>query len=483
MNETESNVISLHDRRRHQPDRQQSYEQHIDQTFAALERETESRPKMDQSDRPVVASNLHRILARFETQAGRKKIDVVRALHMGSDTASTKKLYNYTISSASDKQDKLISDVINYKAFAQKAAELAGWNKKQTIIDLFKNSSYSGIAANHSNNYADFSDIVHMLHKMTHWLRRHTEIDGYYRDLASLPLHTEEGDFAVNTVTDDNLPQHIEKGMPVWLYFSTAIPSISLYRRRLITVPVNFVSGTNLPVEQRFEDVPPSTVGSRTLEYRRYLQVRLGIAPLDKSLDPQPVFDLRTTTELWDAEEFVATIPYGVPPERNWTLVEFRTAPFPDVAAYDDRNDAEKAHIHDGIGWFRVPRGVALSTLTAGAEDWPTFEKRWVQAFDQLVEEVDALSCARHLGRRLDATIESSLYRYPSRPFKSPPNTIASLLESNLYDRGDSPDNGSVDLILKQNIERRFQAMKTAVERRGQLVDTHRKELDDFWDS
>ncbi|MFK0688821.1 hypothetical protein ACFX5Q_11515 [Mesorhizobium sp. IMUNJ 23033] len=485
MSDTESNVISFHDRRRHQPDRKQSYEQHIDRTFAALEAETRRRPKMDQSDRPVVAANLHRILERFETESGHKKIDVVQALNLGSDTSSTKVLWNYTISESSDRPDKLISNIRNYKLLAQKAANLATWSEKETIIDLFKGSSYSEFNNNDSDKDFDFSEVAQMLHKMTQWLRRHTEIDDYYRYLASFPLHTDEGDFAVNTVMRYSLPQHIENGMPVWLYFSTAIPSTALYRRSLVRVPVKFISGTHLPIEQRFEDVPPSAVGARTLEFRKYLQVRLGIAPLGKSLDPQPVFDLRTTAELWDAEEFVATIPYGdsVPLVRNWTLVEYRTAPFPEVAAYDDTNDAEKAHSHDGIGWFRVPRGVALSTLTAGAEDWPTFEKRWVQAFDQLVEEVDALSCARHLGRRLDATIESNLYRYPSHPFKSPPNTIASLLESNLYDRDDSPDNGSIDLILKQNIERRFQTMKTAVERRSQRVDSHRKELDDFWDS
>jgi len=106
--------------------------------YAAIDAALEKNPRMTRDqDRTTVARNLGDILAEFQKCTGIKKRDVLRAASIGGPDDSTKQLFNYTLTPQNEtekRKSKLIKHTRKYRDIAEKAAEMARWNKRGILI-------------------------------------------------------------------------------------------------------------------------------------------------------------------------------------------------------------------------------------------------------------------------------------------------------------------------------------------------------------
>jgi hypothetical protein len=228
-------------------------------------------PKMTRTeDRKIVASNLGKILDRFEREGKGKKKDVLRLANMGDQspdsTDSTKLLYNYTLpegTTASDQRiAKLVKRTENYKKLAQIAANIAGWTEENILTSLFDGSSYD---SGEASGPVDLPDYLF-------------DLNDTYETLRKFPCCDESGNFVVNCQVSP-LPEAAGR-FPG--FFGKAIPGITLYRVLASELPVDFASEEGMDLTAWPDDCPPDSLIEQ-LTFRRYFEVRLGVAPEDAS--------------------------------------------------------------------------------------------------------------------------------------------------------------------------------------------------------
>jgi hypothetical protein len=155
--------------------------------WAAIDLALKKSPKMTRAeDRKSVATNRGEILDRFEREEKGRKEAVVRAANMGVPGDSTKQLYRYVLprSPSPDlekRSSKLIRLTEKYRELANKAAELAGWDKWDIEIELFRGSSYDSWTSGPIPELPDYLSnfYFNVLHELSDRLVRETRIQGY----------------------------------------------------------------------------------------------------------------------------------------------------------------------------------------------------------------------------------------------------------------------------------------------------------------
>jgi hypothetical protein len=235
-------------------------------------------------------------------------------------------LFNYTLPSldpasapAFEKRiSRLVRRTLKYRKLAETAAEIAGWDKKGILLELFKGSSYdvgehwSGSVPNLPDYLFEISQIFDRLEQR---LIQKTRIEWYYQELGKECLCDEWGNFIFGepyrAIPDAPLaPSDLFKKV----LSERAIPSIVLYRMLAAELPVDFVSPEIMNKVDSVDDWPggePPDDAVEPLRFRRYFEVRLGIAPVRSSGKIGLVFDQRCIDELWDEDGWRAYIPLG----------------------------------------------------------------------------------------------------------------------------------------------------------------------------
>src|SRR5579862_6767087 len=207
---------------------------------------------MTVEDRKIIATNLGQILNHFEKTAHKKKEHVLRAANMGEPGNSTKQLFNYTLPSldlasapAFEKRiPRLVRRTINYRRLAETAAEIAGWDKKGILIDLFKGSSYDvdeywpGSVPNLPDYLFEMSKIFD---RLVQRLIRKTRIEWYYQELGKGCLCDVWGNFIYGEPSAAMLPAPVAPSDLFKTMSERVIPSVVLYRMLAAELPVDFV--------------------------------------------------------------------------------------------------------------------------------------------------------------------------------------------------------------------------------------------------
>lgn len=475
--------------------------------FAALEPELLKRRWMTQeADRVRVAQNLFGILKRFEQHTGQRKVNVVRAANIGdvdNRTESTKRLDLYALDpekQASPKRiGRLVKSHAKYRKLAGTAAELAGWDSQEILLDLFEGSSYLPKEGAPEVYGKHLDALYSLIDAMGEWLRRKTRVEWYLRTLREQPVFDEWGNFVVKFDTNANQPLYD----PPWFWLNMAIPSVPLYRKLMDEWPVDFVSNEGLPEEERHDGVPPKSAMVEQLYLRRHREIRLGMAPRTWSDIPEMVFDERLVSEFWDDKGRRGWIPYGnriigydlgLGADRQWAAWQYSGSPLAAVDGYPDIKATEHAY-GDRRCWIRDGEGSVARQLSGETAEFP---QRWLDQgaenlgslglpIEQFVEPVRLNSCAHYLGEPLIETVTTALAR-PSADtvYQSPPNTIAAALEVEFYAGMDEADETAVvegdketmltvDLRLKQEIDRRCALLERCLAERDALVQRKRR--------
>jgi hypothetical protein len=217
-------------------------------------------------------------------------------------------------------------------------------------------------------------------------------------------------------------------------------PGIIIHRILCAELAVDFVLAPEYDPEE-FEyrsddempgsaDEPPPNLPVEHLKFRRYFEIRLGLAPVGASGKIGLVFDQRRVDELWNEEECRAYVSIFFWPQSNfkhssWEIHDVYDRPPPPVgvlfANYDYVDEV-------GGGWLRFKADVdelippyELS-VDANNPDVPReeYSSRVIQ--DQRIEEVDPGTCKKYLSQKVDAT-------YGSTAVESPMETLASRIE------------------------------------------------------
>ena len=276
--------------------------------WAAIDAALSKNPKMTRSeDREAVAKNLWKILDEFERNDHGKKEAVLRDANMGVKGNSTKELFYYTLppfDAASDalkkRIDRLVKRTAKYRLLAELAAKKAGWDKQDVLIELFQGSSYDASEHGPIPELPDYLfTIDDILQRMKDWLVRNTRIEWYYQTLRKEDVCDEWGNFifgeSVSSMVDAS---DSSSNVPPTIRYGKAIPGIVLHRILGAELPVDFVPEPKF--EYRSDDdipgmdaEPPANLPVEHLKFRRYFEIRLGLAPVGASGKIGLVFDQR----------------------------------------------------------------------------------------------------------------------------------------------------------------------------------------------
>lgn len=475
--------------------------------FATQEEACADEKMMNDADRLQVAKNLFGILKRFEQETGQRKVNVVRAANIGNEEDSTKRLEYYTIDPdkppSQKRADKLVARLRNYKTLARKAAELGRWEWRDVLVDLCRGASFFPDAEDPGLYGTHLKTLHSLLDTMGEWLRRETAIDWYFEKLRELPLFDEWGNFVVSEdPTWAVLHERTRSVGDPWLFLNLTIPSVLLYRELIEARPVDFGSNEGLPEHLRYVSEPPDMVVVERLELRSYREIRLGMAPQSWSRPPEMVFEERLICELWDQENWRGWLPYSDNwPDRQWTEMGYCLQPQPASGVYPDVRAAEDSAGREEFCWMRGTgstsggrrRSRKFNSLDGRIAEGATLPFGPV---NQFVHRARLKDCARFLDVPLEGNIELSLNRSAlGIVYESPPNTVAAALEVDLYTGIDEPEEGaageedddtefltSVDLRLKQEIDRRCSLLERCRADRDALLDRQRRGLLARWE-
>jgi hypothetical protein len=501
------NRISFHSRRQQSLQGEAKaawYGARQDQRYAAIIDAIQNNPKMTKvEDRKIVATNLGQLLNRLERAGFGKKKEVLRAANMGdpnNPTESTKQLFNYTLpsfdpSSAPDFEkriSKLVRRTSNYRKLAERAADIAGWNKKGALIDLFKGSSYDvseqwmGPVPNLPDYLFEVARIVDGLGK---WLIQKTRIEWYYQELAKWPVSDEWGNFIFGEPHSPPIaPSDLFK-----VVTEKVIPGVVLYRMLAAELPVDFVSPETMNKDWADEDwvggEPPADA-VEPLRFRRYFEVRLGIAPVGFSGRIGLVFDQRCVDELWDEDGWRAYLPTLFHPRfrtsRQWDSWDAfaRLDPPVGVFATEDAARGDREPLLDYLVRFKAtddnsipPYELSEDTRQSLAE----LEKYPERLYrDQLVEEVDPRTCRKYLCKALDK-VHCSLKGELSTVTNSPAGTIAAQIEANLSEQINEADR--LDTLMLREVEHRCSLLATCIQQRQNLAGENTRKIFSRWAS
>jgi hypothetical protein len=265
--------------------------------------------------------------------------------------------------------------------------------------------------------------------------------------------------------------------VPPTIRYGKAIPGIVLHRTLGAELPVDFVPEPKF--ECRSDDdilgmdaEPPSNLPVEHLKFRRYFEIRLGLAPVGAWGKIGLVFDQRRVDELWNETKCRAYVPIWFWPQSNfkdsgWEIFDvYDRLPLPVGVLFAHYDYAAEV----GGGWLRFKADVdelappyELS-VDANNPDVPSEEYASRVGQDQRVEEVVPWTCKRYLSQKVDAT-------YGSTAVKSPMGTLASRIEENLY----SADEGDrFDTLLKKEVEHRCSLLEDCRQQRRHLVDENK---------
>src|SRR5947207_1598725 len=214
----------------------------LERQCAAIEAALKANPRMlHAEDRKTVAMNLGDILDRFEREGKGKKEAVLRRANMGAANDSTKQLYYYTFpraprrSPALEKRfSRLVKRTDGYVKLARTAADMADWDERANLIELFRGSSYdcetSGPVLDLPDYLFELNDI---LDRLNDWLVRETRISWYYETLRKFPVWDDWGNLVFGSPTWPSL----ENSSRSFVY-GKAIPGFELYRILSAELPV-----------------------------------------------------------------------------------------------------------------------------------------------------------------------------------------------------------------------------------------------------
>jgi hypothetical protein len=468
--------------------------------WAAIDAALSKNPKMTHiEDRKVVAKNLWNILDGFERDGHGKKEAVLRDANMGEKGNSTKQLHYYTLppfDAASDalkkRIDRLVKRTAKYRLLAEQAAKKAGWDKQDVLIELFQGSSFdaSERGSEPVPNLPDYLFAIDdIFQRMKDWLVQKTDIKKYYQTLQKEDVCDEWGNFIfgrhVSSMVDAS---DSSSNVPPTIRYGKAIPGIVLHRILGAELPVDFVAAPEYDPEE-FEyrlddempglsgDEPPPNLPVEHLKFRRYFEIRLGLAPVGASGKIGLVFDQRRVDELWNEEECRAYVAifFWEKPKSTWAPHDVYDRPPPPVGVFPANYDYSFDEV--GGGWLRFKADVdelippyELS-VDANNPDVPReeYSNRVIQ--DQWVEEVDASTCKKYLSRKVDAT-------YGSTAVESPMGTLASKIEENLYS---ADEDDRYDTLLKKEVDHRCSLLEQCGEQRRRLVDENKRRLYSRW--
>lgn len=458
---------------------------------AAIKASLNKNPKMTRpEDQKIVATNLGEILDRLEHGGRGKKEAVLRAANMGEDGDSTKQLYWYTLPTGCPAPEKRISTLVKrlagYVKLAQIAADMAGWDERGILIELFRGSTYDA-----SGPVPDLPDYIFALDEifdgLNSWLARKTKIQWYYEMLRKFPVWDDWGNFVVNQATSPLLDDSGHSPA----FYGKAIPGIRLYRFLCAELPVEFASDRGESFGDDPNDPPPrGAIEHLTLQH--YFDVRLGLAPVDASGNIRLVFDQRRVIELWQVQEpakpkWRAYAPISFPFKRKlrrnvmakWSGMDFHGAFDPPTAIVDEIDDT-----FDEIGLF----GGSIRFPTLKNDSIPPnelFERAISEddallraCQDQFVDEVEPSTCKQYLDRKMDECIRCN-WNLLSRPLECPADTIAARIESAFhYDEIED----RIDTLLQKAIEDRCSLLDRCLERRNTLIAEEKQKLFSRWD-
>jgi hypothetical protein len=472
--------------------------------YAAIEAVLKKTPKMMQDrDRRIVARQLHDILEEFQKRTGRKKEEVLRAAHVGGLGDSTKQLYNYTLPPEGETEQrisKLIQHTHKYRLIAEKAAELARWNSKETLIELFQGSSYDDSTQAFDSLPEEYLFTMYdILDRMKNWLLRNSEIEWYFKTLHENPVIDDLGNFVFDAPTGYQL----DFGAFHNEWYDKAIPGVPLYRILGSEFEIEFAFGEN----EGFKGPPDELFEQGT--FRRLFEVRLGLAPVGPSKKIDIVFDERRFDQIWIADELrcYTNLVFTPPFFKRQAHANFSTRKESDThKKFDDRAwefdtycnlespveicswlNCSKGGGSDGYMRFKAfddetfppPRVMDETEQTAGPsqlKDEIDYSEYVGQAFsDQLVEPADLKTCRKYLGRR-ESLLEwrGAWAKSPRIPTESPWETVAAQIEANLYS-GD--EENRIDTMLMKEVRHHCAMLKECLERRRGLVDENKYRL------
>jgi hypothetical protein len=474
--------------------------------YAAMAEALQKHPKMTRpEDRKIVATNLWEILDRFERERKGKKEAVLRASNMGREYDSTKQLYNYVLPRSptrskayENRLSKLVKKCEGYVKIAQIAADMATWDKRHILIDLFRGSTYDSEVSGAVPDLPDYLfSLYEILERLNGWLVRESRINWYYDTLRRYPVWDDWGNFIVNS--------------PMWppgdsvqspAYYGKAIPGVILYRFLCAELPADFVSKESYP--EMDGDEPEHWAQIERLTFRHYFDLRLGLAPVGTSGNIRLVFDQRRVGELWEVqqpanpdegtdaiEKWRAYVPWYfrpaslIKPEHvaawrpSWSPCDFYGAFDPPIAIVEEGLDSENELGLFG-GWIRftTPEGNSalpnelFETVADFAINKDDALSRAMQ--DQYVEEVELSTCKKYLDKKNDERFGCRWGSYPKMPVECPAGTIAASIESALY-------SNSLDLALQNAIEHQCSILERCIERRKNVIAENKEKLFSRW--
>jgi hypothetical protein len=479
---------------------------------AAINASLDKNPKITRpEDRRIVATNLGEILDRLESGGRGKKVAVLRAANMGEDGNSTKQLYNYTLprsptmSSTLEKRlSKLVKRVDGYVKLAQTAADLAAWDEREILIDLFRGSTYDAEASGPVPDLPDYLFALdEILDRLKSWLVKQTDIQWYYETLRKYPVWDEWGNFDVGCPI---LPPPDNSGGSS-IFYGKAIPGITLFRFLCSELPVEFVSKEKFdPDSWNSDDEPPPEAHIEQLTFRHYFDVRLGLAPVGKSGNIRFVFDQRRVSELWQVQE-AANPDEGTEAIETWRAyapISFRPrssfrkragrgvsagwSPSDFYGAFDPRPTIVERDSYDEIGlfggWIRftsldtdsVPPNEMFENI---ADSNASEDDDLLRSFqDQFIEEVEPSTCKKYLDMEINDHIQCKWTLLPI-PLECPANTIAARIESALY--SDDAEN-RLETTLQKAIADRCSLLNICIERRNGSIAERKEKLFSRWE-
>jgi hypothetical protein len=477
--------------------------------WAAIDAALAKNPKITHiNDRKIVAKNLGDILKEFEREGHGKKEAVLRDANMGGEGSSTKQLFYYTlpgfdaVSDAPQKRiDRLVKRAANYIKLAKTAAKKAGRDEQEVLIELFKGSSYD--AAEHGSGpdpiLPDYLFVIDdILQRLKDWLVRETDIEWYYETLRKEAVWDDWGNFIYGVPVASMFDaSDASSNAPPPIMYGKAIPGVILHRILGAELPVDFVSGREL--ENPFGDEPPPELPVEHLKFRRFFEIRLGLAPVGASGKIGIVFDQRRVDELWNEKECRAYFeglvfhPKSLKPKHTkfrpkWSNHDLFGPLSPPIAVYaksdifsaDDPLSKDNAYSKKDPfnGWLRfksvvddsIPYELSVDANKSGVtrEEYVEYVDRALQ--DQWVEEVSPRTCKKYLSQKVGEIISGI-----STGVESPAGTLASRIEERLYsDQTDEDDR--LDTMMKKEVERRCSLLDECRQQRRRLVDENKRQ-------
>jgi hypothetical protein len=147
----------------------------------------EKNPVLSRDDQLEIATGVWRVLERVELQGRAKKAQIMRAAGIGAPGDSTKHLGQYAVNPAWPESRlrnvRLNKKPIPYLKLVQKAAELAGWNQDDTVLEVFSTIS---IAMLRRPRLADaaFEDLAKTLRDIGGAIAAKHDLQAYFKLLS-----------------------------------------------------------------------------------------------------------------------------------------------------------------------------------------------------------------------------------------------------------------------------------------------------------